>query len=49
MSAAGRHAIAAPASAEMKKSDIGFVSGKTFSFFRNRAYRTHRAYRMYLL
>jgi hypothetical protein len=35
MSAAGRHAMAAPASAEIKKSDIGFVSGKTFSFSEN--------------
>src|SRR5882672_587017 len=31
--------MAAPASAEMKKSDIDFVSGKTFSLFRNRPYR----------
>src|SRR5215510_8811600 len=52
MSAAGRHAIAAPASAEMKKSDIGFVSGKTFSFFRNRTYgligcMSHKSYKSY--
>jgi hypothetical protein len=32
MSAAGRHAMAAPASAYMKKSDIGFVTDKIFSF-----------------
>src|SRR5262245_44639078 len=41
MSAAGRHAMAAPASAGMKKNDIGFVSGKIFSSFRNRSYRSY--------
>src|SRR5262245_18445563 len=53
MSADGRHAIAAPASAEMKKSDIGFVSGKINPPRKipgrvvNRPYRCYKTYKTY--